>query len=56
MVLDPQLTMLFVLTTGIGYLMILSGVGKSLLEWRRARMCPSCGRDARAGCACSCRG
>lgn len=43
--LDPQLAAAFALTTGIGFLMLLSGVHKSLLEWRnRRRHCPSCGR------------
>ena len=42
--LDPQLATLFALTTGVGYLMMLSGVGKSLLVWKRRSTCPSCGR------------
>jgi hypothetical protein len=54
MTLDPQLTTLFAVTTGIGYLMIQSGLQKSLLEWRkRKRSCPSCGRQLPV---CSCRG
>jgi hypothetical protein len=53
MTLDPQLTTLFAVTMGIGYLMIQSGLQKSLLEWRkRKRSCPSCGREASV---CSCR-
>jgi hypothetical protein len=48
--LDPQLTLLFALTTGAGYLMMLSGVGKGMLVWKRRRACPSCGRQP---CACS---
>ena len=47
--LDPQLTALFALTTGVGYLMMLSGVGKSLLVWKRRNPCPSCGRQP---CGC----
>ena len=48
--LAPQLAMLFALTTGIGFLMILSGVGKKGLEWtRRRRLCPSCGREVHEG-------
>ena len=47
---DPQLAVLFALTSGVGYLMVMSGVGKSLLVWkRRKRICPSCGRNP-----CSC--
>jgi hypothetical protein len=50
--LDPQLSTLFALTMGIGYLMIQSGLQKSLLEWRkRKRHCPSCGRQTTV-CAC----
>jgi NADH pyrophosphatase NudC (nudix superfamily) len=42
---DPNITLLAVVTTGVGYLMIVAGLHKSLLEWRRqSRMCPSCGR------------
>jgi hypothetical protein len=54
MTVTPQLAMLFALTTGIGFLMILSGVGKKGLEWtRRRRLCPSCGREIRRRrCAC----
>lgn len=43
--LDPQLVVLFAGTTGVGFLMMLAGVQKSALEWRRRRRsCPSCGR------------
>ncbi len=41
----PQLAVLIASTTGIGYLMIFSGIHKHALEWkRRRRICPSCGR------------
>jgi hypothetical protein len=40
-----NIAILAVLTPAVGYLMVLAGVHKSMLEWRRAgRMCPSCGR------------
>jgi hypothetical protein len=43
--LDPQLLAMLVGTTGVGFLMMLAGVQKSALEWRRRRRCcPSCGR------------
>ena len=43
--IDPNLTILAILTTAIGYLMVVAGLHKSLLEWRRHdRKCPSCGR------------
>ena len=41
-------------TAGAAYLMLVAGVRKRALEWkRRARVCPSCGRDARKGCRCA---
>jgi hypothetical protein len=53
--LDPHLAVLFVCTTGVGFLMLVSGVHKSTLEWRRRRrICPSCGREIQSGtCGCS---
>jgi hypothetical protein len=51
--LDPQLTTFFAVTMGIGYLMIQSGLQKSMLEWRRRkRTCPSCGRESGV-CRCT---
>jgi hypothetical protein len=48
-----QLIVLMLLTSGAGWLMVESGVLKSLLERRRERrVCPSCGR-ATDTCACS---
>jgi hypothetical protein len=45
MELDLNIAILAVLTIGVGYLMVVAGVHKSMLEWRRAgRLCPSCGR------------
>jgi hypothetical protein len=45
MEVDPNITLLAVVTTGVGYLMVVAGLHKSLLVWRRSgRMCPSCGR------------
>jgi len=50
--LDPQLTTFFAITMGVGYLMIQSGLQKSMLEWRRRkRSCPSCGRETSV-CGC----
>jgi len=48
--LDPHVSFLFALTTAVGYLMMMSGVGKSMLVWKRRSNCPSCGRQR---CACS---
>ena len=52
----PELTAIFAATTGVGFLMLMAGVQKSMLEWKaRRRCCPSCGRsiDGRVcrGCA-----
>ena len=45
MELDPHIAVLAILSSGVGYLMVLAGVHKSALEWkRRQRICPSCGR------------
>jgi NADH pyrophosphatase NudC (nudix superfamily) len=42
---DLQLAAAFVVTTGVGFMMLVAGVHKSMLEWRnRRRHCPSCGR------------
>jgi hypothetical protein len=43
--LDLHLALLFTMTTGVGFLMLVAGVQKRALEWRRRRrLCPSCGR------------
>jgi hypothetical protein len=45
MELDPNIALFVVLTCGVGYLMVVAGVHKHMLEWRRpARICPGCGR------------
>jgi hypothetical protein len=45
MTLDPNLALLLATTTGAAFLMMLAGVHKRALEWRRKpRLCPSCGR------------
>ena len=52
---DLQLAILMVSTTGIGFLMLFSGIQKSALDWRkRDRKCPSCGRLIRhRTCGCT---
>jgi hypothetical protein len=43
--LDLHIALLAVLTVGVGYVMALAAIQKSVLEWRRPRrICPSCGR------------
>jgi NADH pyrophosphatase NudC (nudix superfamily) len=52
--LDP-IALAAVVTCGVGYLMILAGVSKSALEWkRRQRICPSCGRAIKARVCSAC--
>jgi NADH pyrophosphatase NudC (nudix superfamily) len=42
---NPNIAVLALLTSGVGYLMVAAGLQKSALEWRRRRrFCPSCGR------------
>jgi hypothetical protein len=53
--LDPHIALLLILTCGVGYVMVLAGVQKSGLEWRRReRICPSCGRMIQARVCESC--
>jgi hypothetical protein len=54
MTLDPQLAILLATTTGAGFLMLVAGLQKNVLEWkRRRRLCPSCGRLIQArSCGC----
>lgn len=53
MTLDPHLFGFVFGTLAVGVLMALTGINKSALEWKqRRRICPSCGRDRRSGCAC----
>jgi hypothetical protein len=53
--LDPHLAALLASTTGVGFLMVFSGVRKNALEWKhRRRRCPSCGRQIRnRTCGCT---
>jgi hypothetical protein len=46
---DPHIAALVATSCGVGYLMVVAGLGKSLLELRRqSRICPSCGKVLRA--------
>jgi hypothetical protein len=57
MATDPNIAILALLTSGVGYLMIVAGIHKSLLEWRRSgRRCPSCGRAIQARVCSYCTG
>jgi hypothetical protein len=53
MAIDPHAVALLASTACIGILMTMSGMQKSILDWKhRRRMCPSCGRQLRSGCTC----
>jgi hypothetical protein len=54
MELDPNILFLAATTCGVGYLLTLAGLHKSVLELkRRRRICPSCGRQIQARtCGC----
>ena len=46
MTFASNIALMAILTTGIGYVMIVAGLHKSMLEWRRSgRKCPSCGHE-----------
>jgi NADH pyrophosphatase NudC (nudix superfamily) len=54
---DPHLAAILATTCGVGYLMTVAGLGKSLLEFRRSnRICPSCGKILRARVCPACTG
>jgi len=56
MELDPNTVFIAAVTCGIGYLMVVAGLHKSMLELkRRQRVCPSCGRHLEARVCTSCR-
>lgn len=51
--METHLAYLFASCAAAGGLMAMSGISKNLLEWRRRRACPGCGRpliDGRCGC------
>ena len=57
MPLDPHSAQIAVVTLGAGYLMVVAGLHKSLLERRRpTRLCPGCGRVLTARVCSACRG
>jgi len=53
MSLGPHFLGLFASTFCVALLMALSGIQKSVLDWKNGRrQCPSCGRQLRSGCTC----
>ncbi len=52
-----HIIILALLTSSVGYLMVVAGIQKSMLEWRRTgRHCPSCGRVIEARVCTRCAG
>jgi hypothetical protein len=56
MALAPQLALLFVITTGVGIVMLLHGLdeGKVRVRSRKTRRCAACGKIMRASTRCPC--
>ena len=55
MTVHLHIVMIAILTVGIGWVMMMAGVQKSALEWRRQRrICPSCGREIQARVCTTC--
>ena len=49
---DPHVAILMILCLGVGYVMMIAGVAKNALEWKKPRrVCPSCGHRADS-CVC----
>ena len=46
-----RLLALTALLAGIGFLMVVAGVQKAMLEWK-PRVCPRCGSPSDRGCRC----
>jgi hypothetical protein len=56
MMLNVHFVLFMIVTCGVGYVMMVAGLQKSALEWkRRRRICPSCGRhiETRVCSACT---
>jgi hypothetical protein len=52
--MTPQSVLLLASMAGVGFLMVVAGVEKRALEWRRRRrICPGCGRNI-PGRICNC--
>jgi hypothetical protein len=55
MSIHPQIAILVIVSCAAGYLMVVAGLQKNALEWRRRRRtCPSCGRVIAARVCSSC--
>jgi NADH pyrophosphatase NudC (nudix superfamily) len=57
MELNLHIIILAILTSAVGYMMVVAGLHKSMLEWRRTgRHCPSCGRTIESRVCSRCTG
>ena len=55
MTIHLHIVTIAILTVGIGWMMMMAGLQKSALEWRRRRrICPSCGREIHARVCTTC--
>jgi hypothetical protein len=54
MALSPAVLLLFVVTSGVGVVMLFEGMRSRLLVRRATVRCPSCGRELHAGASCRC--
>jgi hypothetical protein len=53
--ITPELALLMVSTTAVGYLMVSAGLQKKALEWkRRRRTCAGCGKPLPGRDVCGC--
>jgi hypothetical protein len=53
--MNVQTALLLASTTGVGFLMMVAGLEKRALEWRRRRRtCAGCGRHLPGRSTCSC--
>lgn len=54
MSISPDVALLYILSTGVGVVMVLGGLRTHALVRRSSRRCPSCGRLLRSQAACRC--
>ena len=54
MSISPDVALLYILSTGVGVVMVLGGLRTRALVRRSSRRCPSCSRLLRSQAACRC--
>ena len=53
--ITPEMALLMVSTTAVGYLMVSAGLQKKALEWKqRQRTCAGCGKPLPGHSVCTC--